>query len=300
MKGIILAGGSATRLYPATISLSKHLLIVYDKPMIYYPLSVLMLSGIKEILIITTKIALPLYQELLQDGSQLGICIKYAVQEEPNGIAAAFIIGKDFISNSNVCLILGDNIFYGQGLILQVQNAARAQNGATIFGYYVKDPERYGVVEISSCGQKILSIEEKPKHPKSNYAITGIYFFDSSVTEKAKRILPSNRGELEITSIIQLYLEEQTLNLKLVGRGSAWLDTGTCDSLLEAAQFVATLEKRQGLKIACLEEIAYNSQYINEDMLLKSAELMPNSEYGKYLKDLYYIATHGARLNNER
>ncbi|HJD63136.1 MAG TPA: glucose-1-phosphate thymidylyltransferase RfbA [Rickettsia endosymbiont of Degeeriella rufa] len=287
MKGIILAGGSATRLYPATKSLSKHLLTVYDKPMIYYPISVLMLSGIKEILIITNSVFLSLYQDLLNDGSHLGINIQYAIQDTPKGLADAFIIGEDFIGDSNVCLILGDNIFYGQGLVSILQNARSLQEGAKIFGYYVKDPERYGIAEISFPSCKVSSIEEKPQNPKSNYAITGLYFFDNSVIKKAKAVKPSKRGELEITSVLQTYLEENNLNIEVFGRGVAWLDTGTYDSLLEASNFIATIEKRQGLKIACLEEVAYNCKYIDAEMLLKLAELSPNSDYCKYLKNIY-------------
>lgn len=287
MKGIILAGGSATRLYPATKSLSKQLLTVYDKPMIYYPISVLMLSGIKEILIITNSVFLSLYQDLLNDGSHLGINIQYAIQDTPKGLADAFIIGEDFIGDSNVCLILGDNIFYGQGLVSILQNARSLQEGAKIFGYYVKDPERYGIAEISFPSCKVSSIEEKPQNPKSNYAITGLYFFDNSVVKKAKAVKPSKRGELEITSVLQAYLEENNLNIEVFGRGIAWLDTGTYDSLLEASNFIATIEKRQGLKIACLEEVAYNCKYIDAEMLLKLAELSPNSDYCKYLKNIY-------------
>lgn len=287
MKGIILAGGSATRLYPATMTVSKHLLTVYDKPMIYYPLSILMLSGIKDILIITTGFALPLYQNLLQDGSQLGINIQYEVQDKPRGLADAFIVGESFIGNSSVCLILGDNIFYGQGLIPQLQDATQIEDGARIFGYYVKDPERYGIAEISLSKQKVLSIEEKPKIPKSNYAITGLYFFDNSVVKKALTVTPSERGELEITCILQMYLDEEKLKIELLGRGIAWLDTGTHDSMLEASNFIATIEKRQGLKIACLEEIAYNCRYINKQQILKLTELMPQkSDYCIYLKNL--------------
>lgn len=286
MKGIILAGGSATRLYPATLSVSKQLLTVYDKPMVYYPLSVLMLSGIRDILIITTEFALPLYQNLLKDGTHLGIKIQYVVQEKPKGLADAFIVGESFIGNSNVCLILGDNIFYGQGLVQQLQKSAKLSRGAQVFGYYVKDPERYGVAEISIPDNTVLSIEEKPKSPKSNYAITGLYFFDNSVVCKAKSVVPSARGELEITSIIQSYLNEKSLSIELLSRGIAWLDTGTCDSLLEAANYIATIEKRQGLKIACLEEIAYNCKYIDKNLLQQSANLVPNSDYCKYLKNL--------------
>ncbi len=290
MKGIILAGGSATRLYPSTISVSKHLLTVYDKPMVYYPLSILMLAGIKEILIISTESALPLYKNLLGNGNQLGIEIKYQAQDKPKGIADAFVIGKDFIANENVCLILGDNIFYGHGMLEQLVEATNLTRGATIFVYHVKDPERYGVAEISGSGKKVISIEEKPKVPKSNYAITGLYFFDNSVVERAKNVQPSARGELEITSILQSYLDDEILSTEMLGRGIAWLDTGTHESLLEASNFISAIENRQGLKIACLEEIAYNLGYINSKQLENLISLMPNSDYKRYITNLFINA----------
>lgn len=290
MKGIILAGGSATRLYPSTISVSKHLLTVYDKPMIYYPLSILMLAGIKEILIISTESALPLYKNLLGNGNQLGIEIKYQAQDKPKGIADAFVIGKDFIANENVCLILGDNIFYGHGMLEQLVEATNPTKGATIFAYHVKDPQRYGVAEISGSGKKVISIEEKPKVPKSNYAITGLYFFDNSVVKRAKNVQPSARGELEITSILQSYLDDEILSTEMLGRGIAWLDTGTHESLLEASNFISAIENRQGLKIACLEEIAYNLGYINLKQLKSLISLMPNSDYKRYITNLFINA----------
>lgn len=286
MKGIILAGGSGTRLYPSTIAISKQLLPVYDKPMIYYPLSILMLSGIKEILIITNSESKPLYELLLGNGEKLGISIEYALQDQPNGLAEAFIIGEDFIGNSSVCLILGDNIFYGQGMVVQLQNAAKITKGAKIFGYHVHDPHRYGVAEISIPEQKVLSIEEKPQNPKSNYAVTGLYFFDNSAISKAKQVQPSERGELEITSVIQSYLDEDTCDIELLGRGIAWLDTGTHDSLLEASNFVAAIEKRQGYKIACLEEVAYNCGFINKEQAIKLSSPLSKSGYGEYIKTI--------------
>ncbi len=286
MKGIILAGGSGTRLYPSTLAISKQLLPVYDKPMIYYPLSILMLAGIREILIITTAESKTLYQTLLGDGQKLGISIEYIIQDKPNGLAEAFIIGENFIGDSNVCLILGDNIFYGQGMRTQLQAAAQIKTGAKIFGYHVQDPHRYGVAEISLPGQKVLSIEEKPKHPKSNYAVTGLYFFDNSVAERAKKVSSSERGELEITSVIQSYLNEKTCEIELLGRGIAWLDTGTHDSLLEASNFVAAIEKRQGYKIACLEEVAYNCGYISKKQALNLGVALSKSGYGEYIQKL--------------
>lgn len=296
MKGIILAGGTATRLYPATKSVSKHLLTIYDKPMIYYPLSVLMLAGIRDVLIITTELALPLYQDLLQDGSHLGIHIEYAVQDKPRGIADAFAVGADFIGDSRVCLILGDNIFYGHGLMEHLREAVKTQTGAKIFGYYVKDPERYGVAEISS-DQKVLSIEEKPLVPKSNYAVTGLYIFDNSVVERAKKVMPSTRGEVEITSIIQSYLDEDALEMEILGRGMAWLDTGTHDSLLEASSFIAAIENRQGLKVACLEEVAYHCKYIDKEQLMNLVSQMPNSGYAQYIRGLVFDHKYIAHQN---
>ena len=271
MKGIVLAGGSGTRLYPVTKSISKQIIPVYDKPMIYYPLSVLMLAGIKEILIISTPQDIHLYENLLGTGEDLGIKLVYAIQPSPDGLAQAFIIGEDFIGNDNVCMVLGDNIFYGFDFTRTLREAAKLDDGAIVFGYYVNDPERYGVAEFDANG-KVLSLEEKPTHPKSNYAVTGLYFYSNDVVKKSKNLKPSKRGELEITDLNRLYLEEERLNLKMMGRGMAWLDTGTHDSLLEASNFIATIENRQGLKIACIEEIAFRNGYINKDQLLKLAE----------------------------
>lgn len=273
MKGIILAGGSGTRLYPITKGISKQLIPIYDKPMIYYPLSTLMLAGITDILVISTPEYTPLFEQLLGDGSEWGISLTYKVQEKPNGLAEAFILGADFIGNDSVCLILGDNIYYGSGLSKLVQEAAQKTNGATVFGYHVNDPERFGVVDFDS-NMKALSIEEKPKNPKSNYAVTGLYFYDNTVVEKAKHLKPSDRGELEITDINKLYLDEGKLDVKLMGRGYAWLDTGTHDSMMEAASFIATIQKRQNLKVACLEEIAYRMGYINKEKLVELAQPM--------------------------
>jgi glucose-1-phosphate thymidylyltransferase len=282
MKGIILAGGSGTRLYPITSSISKQMLPVYDKPMIYYPLSVLMLAGIREILIISTPRDLPGFQNLLGDGKSLGLEFSYLVQPSPDGLAQAFIIGEKFIGNDPVCMILGDNIFYGVGFGDVLLKTAELEKGAFIFGYYVADPQRYGVVEFDG-NKKVLSIEEKPVVPKSNFAVTGLYFYDNSVVAKAKSLKPSERGELEITDLNRKYLEEGTLEIKLMGRGMAWLDTGTYESLLQAANFIATLEQRQGLKASCIEEIALARGFIDRSQLLALAEPYRNSQYGKYL-----------------
>jgi glucose-1-phosphate thymidylyltransferase len=282
MKGIVLAGGSGTRLYPITKSISKQIIPVYDKPMIYYPLSVLMLAGIREILIISTPQDIHLYENLLGNGDDLGIKLVYAIQPSPDGLAQAFIIGEEFVGDDSVCMVLGDNIFYGFDFSRTLREAATLKDGAVVFGYYVNDPERYGVAEFNAAG-KVLSLEEKPEHPKSNYAVTGLYFYSNDVVRKAKALKPSKRGELEITDLNRLYLEEERLSLKMMGRGMAWLDTGTHDSLLEASNFIATIENRQGLKVACLEEIAFRYGYINKEQLLKLAEPLRKSHYGEYL-----------------
>ena len=287
-KGIILAGGSGTRLYPLTYCVSKQLLPVYNKPMIYYPLTTLMLAGITEILVITTSKDLPQYQATLLDGRQWGLHIQYATQPQPNGIAEAFIIGEDFIAGESVALILGDNIFYGEGLAQFLVKAASTQQGVTAFAYYVNDPQRYCVVELSDDGRQALSLEEKPLQPKSFYAVPGLYFYDHQVTDLAKKIQPSKRGELEITNINQLYLEQQQFHIEILGRGNAWLDTGTHDSLLEASNFVATIEHRQGLKIACPEEISYRKGLIPLEKLAALAQPLAHTEYGEYLLRLIH------------
>lgn len=283
MKGIILAGGAGTRLYPLTMVTSKQLLPIYDKPMIYYPLSTLMLAGIKDILIISTPVDLPNFERLLGNGNQFGINLSYAEQPSPDGLAQAFIIGADFIGNDDVALVLGDNIFYGNNFSRILKEAVENKNRATVFGYYVEDPERFGVVDFNEEG-KVLSVEEKPENPKSNYAITGLYFYDNKVVEYAKNLKPSKRGELEITDLNRVYLEQGTLDVKLLGRGFAWLDTGTMDSLVDAADFVRMVEKRQGIKISALEEIAYNYGWIDKEQLLLSAEKYGKSPYGMHLK----------------
>ena len=285
MKGIILAGGAGTRLYPITKSISKQIIPVYDKPMIYYPLSVLMLAGIRDVLIISTPQDIHLYEALFGNGDQIGLSVEYAVQPAPEGLAQAFIIGEEFIGNENVCLILGDNIFYGHGFGSVLLETAKLKDGATVFGYYVNDPQRYGVVEFDDKGIAV-SIEEKPARPKSNYAVTGLYFYSNDVVVKAKSLTPSARGELEITDLNKLFLDEGRLQVQIMGRGMAWLDTGTYESLLQASNFIATLEQRQGLKASCIEEIAYKRGYIDKNQLLKLAESYKNSLYGKYLQKL--------------
>ena len=285
MKGIVLAGGSGTRLYPITKAVSKQLLPLYDKPMIYYPISVLMLAGIKEILIISTPRDLPMYKDLLGDGSSLGIKFEYAVQEHPNGLAEAFIVGEDFIGDDNVALILGDNIFHGHRFTEILERSTELDEGAIIFGYYTNNPEAFGVVEFDDDGN-VLSVEEKPEYPKSNYVVPGLYFYDNDVIEIAKNVKPSDRGEVEITSVNEEYLNRGKLKVELLGRGMAWLDTGTHTGLLEAANFIETVQKRQSLYIACLEEIAFNKGYINEEQLLKTAEKLKKTDYGQYLFNL--------------
>lgn len=288
MKGIILAGGSGTRLYPVTKSISKQIVPIYDKPMIYYPLSVLMLSGIKEVLIISTERDLPFFRELLGDGSKLGMSFSYKVQAAPNGLAEAFIIGEEFIGNDNVAMVLGDNIFWGQSFTHSLKEASKLTAGATIFGYYVQDPKAYGVVEFNKEGQ-VISLEEKPANPKSNYAIPGLYYYDNSVSKRARELKPSLRGELEITDLNRSYLLEGLLNVQLLGRGMAWLDTGTHDSMLEASNFVSAIQNRQGTYIACIEEIAFRNGWITSDNLVELATPLSKTKYGKYLMDLAQI-----------
>lgn len=285
MKGIILAGGSATRLYPLSKAISKQIMPVYDKPMIYYPLSTLMLAGIREVLIISTPRDLPMFRELLGTGEELGMKFVYKIQEKPNGLAQAFVLGADFLEGGPGCLILGDNLFYGQGFSSMLRRASSVEHGACIFGYYVKDPRAYGVVEFDHAG-KVLSIEEKPQQPKSNYAVPGLYFYDHTVTEKAASLKPSARGEYEITDLNRLYLEEGTLKVELFGRGFAWLDTGNCDSLLEASNFVATIQNRQGFRVSCIEEIAWRKGWINSSQLHRLGEQLGKTEYGRYLMEL--------------
>ena len=285
MKGIILAGGSGTRLYPLTKGVSKQLMPIYDKPMIYYPLSILMLSGIQEVLIISTPEDLPRFEQLLGDGGNIGMKFEYIVQPSPDGLAQAFVLGKDFIDDDEACLILGDNIYYGHGISVMLSNAvmnAKDKNMATIFGYHVQDPERYGVVDFDNTG-KALSIKEKPDKPKSNYAVTGLYFYPNDVVKKAAEVVPSDRGELEITTVNQMYLSEERLTVELMGRGFAWLDTGTHEDLLEASTFIETIERRQGLKVACLEEIAFEQGYISKEQLIELAQPLAKNQYGQYL-----------------
>ncbi|ROQ20041.1 glucose-1-phosphate thymidylyltransferase [Marinimicrobium koreense] len=288
MKGIVLAGGSGTRLHPITMGVSKQLLPIYDKPMVYYPISVLMLAGIRDILIISTPDDMPQYEKLLGTGEQFGVNFTYKVQPKPEGLAQAFIIGEEFIGDDNVCLVLGDNIFHGQHFSDQLKRAAKKEKGATVFGYWVKDPERFGVVEFDDDG-KAISIEEKPKEPKSSYAVTGLYFYDNDVVEIAKSVKPSERGELEITSVNNAYLERGDLRVERLGRGFAWLDTGTHDSLLEASQYVQTIEHRQGLKVACLQEIGWGNGWLNDEDLAAQAKIFKKTQYGRYLKSLLIV-----------
>jgi len=285
MKGIILAGGAGTRLYPLTKSISKQIIPVYDKPMIYYPLSVLMLAGIREILIISTPEDIHLYEDLLGDGQQLGLNLSYQIQPSPDGLAQAFIIGENFIGDDPVCMILGDNIFYGHGFGKVLLDTAALEDGAVVFGYYVTDPERYGVVDFDAKG-KALTIEEKPKQPRSNYAVTGLYFYSNDVVDKAKSLKPSARGELEITDLNRIYLQEERLSVRIMGRGMAWLDTGTHESLLQASNYIYTIEERQGLKVSCIEEIAFKRGYINKEQLVRLAEPLSKNQYGQYLMNI--------------
>lgn len=285
MKGIILAGGSATRLYPLSKAISKQIMPVYDKPMIYYPLSTLMLAGIREVLIISTPRDLPMFEELLGTGEELGMHFEYKIQEVPNGLAQAFVLGSEFLNGEKGCLILGDNMFYGQGFSKMLRRAAEIEKGACIFGYYVKDPRAYGVVEFDEAG-KVISLEEKPSEPKSNYAVPGLYFYDETVTEKAKNLKPSARGEYEITDLNKLYLEEGTLQVELFGRGFAWLDTGNCDSLLEASNFVETIQNRQGFYVSCIEEIAWRNGWISDEQMRELGRKLDKTRYGQYILDL--------------
>jgi len=288
MKGIILAGGSATRLYPLSKAISKQIMPVYDKPMIYYPLSTLMLAGIREVLVISTPRDLPMFKDLLGTGEDLGMNFQYKIQEKPNGLAQAFVLGAEFLDGEPGCLILGDNMFYGQNFSTMLKRAASIQNGACVFGYYVKDPRAYGVVEFDENGD-VISLEEKPEHPKSNYAVPGLYFYDATVTEKAAALQPSARGEYEITDLNKMYLEEGSLKVELFGRGFAWLDTGNCDSLLEASNFVATIQNRQGFYVSCIEEIAWRNGWISTEQLNKLGRQLAKTEYGKYLIELAKI-----------
>jgi glucose-1-phosphate thymidylyltransferase len=297
MKGIILAGGSGTRLYPITKSISKQIIPIYDKPMVYYPLSVLMLAGIRDILIISTPKDIHLYEDLLENGNQFGLSLSYAIQSSPDGLAQAFIIGDKFIGNSPVCMILGDNIFYGHGFGKILTNTATLQTGAVVFGYYVNDPERYGVVEFDDQG-KVISLEEKPIVPKSNYAVTGLYFYGNDVVEKAKSLKPSPRGELEITDLNRLYLNENKLKVKIMGRGMAWLDTGTHETLLQASVYIQTIEERQGLKVSCLEEIAFKQGYISREQLISLAKPLNKNQYGKYLLKIAEEKTYNFEIED--